>query len=487
MPCHTCPHRQEKKHSRKYHRSEQKCPTYEKKCDSICPDPNPSCQNKTVNVKRTVFVDAEFGSDDRGQLNSANCPFQTINGAIQALAPRNLTVSTQWNLQISPGNYLEAVKVPVFINLTGAGQNLTFVHSLEFTGTSLVSNLTVQGPVLPLIATQLDSDDPDRNQVGFQNVDIIAADIAETHGSPVIAIRGSGLNNNVTFTHSRINANVSPSNTSAQILFGITAIATLVNVDLFYITQFSASTAVFDLSTDARATIEGGNFELRVAEGPAEEVNFFQINGGALVLNGNQSTIIILQIAHPYLADVSYIKSDGASNIRVSNSSAVLDGIPNDFLNLVYNLNQYATIQLLSLTTPLTDPTPRLKGSTAAVTYSVLPADGSFVGNGGLYTNIINVEGVTGVTGVTGQYFLQENDYTVLSNGSDVHIFDPALATAQVIDKGKIVVIKNISAETSIVVDSQNNTIFDGAILLSYLQSVTLQNNGTHWYVIGRS
>jgi hypothetical protein len=450
----------------------------ERKCESKC---HKKCEKSIVELDRTVFVDPQFGSNSRGQLNTPNCPFRSINAAIAAI-PKKLTLATQWSVQIRPGNFAEDVNVPLFVNLTGSGQNLTIIRSIKLVGTSSISNLTVAGNTLPLISTQIDNSEPAQNQASFLNVNILAKGIVNTRGLPVISIKGSGLNNSVTFTNVNIDADVLPSNPSgsSQILFETNALLTLKNTQIFYLTQYSASTSMFNINDGAKVTIEGGNFELRVSEGPAEEVNVFNVNGGALLVNGNGSTVIILQIAKPYLADVSYIKSNSASSIFVSNSSALLDGIPNEFLNLVHNLNQFSQIQLLSLTTPATDPAPRIKGFKESVKYSVQPADGSFVGNGGLYTNIVTVdESADG-------YFVQENDYTVLSNGSNVHIFDPTLANEQVIDKGKIVVIKNIGP-SSIIVDSQDDTIFDGTLTLNASQSVTLQNNGKLWYVIARS
>lgn len=444
-------------------------------CPSICIIPTPP---PTILIENTVFVDGQFGSDQTGRVNNLIFPFRTISAAI--LAINNATLNNQWLVKVNPGVYPEAVNLPIYINLQGSGPTLTIISSIRITGTSRISDLAITSTIYPLIYTLLNNDLPEENQVGVLNIFVNAPNVRETNNEPLISINGGGLNNQVTIENSSIETNVLNSNTSPQKLIDVNATLILKNSDIEYLASFQNTVNVFTVKN--QFFIFGGVFKFRLNEGPTQEINFFNVDGGNLRVSNNSSTIVVLIITQPYLEEVSYIKVDNAGLITITDSSAELSGVSVDFLNLVNKLNPFSEVQLLGLNTPLLSA-PRLKGNKDKIKYSILSGLGDLVANGGLYTNIIKVTSIEHPTG----YFLQENDYTVLSTGPDVHIFDPSLANQQVIDVGKIIVIKNIGA-IPIIVDSQNNTIFDSPnIILNNLESVTLQNDGIEWYVIARS
>lgn len=437
-----------------------------------------TCQKSGVSVNHIVYVDQKFGSNLGGKHNSLSCPYKTINGAIASLVGEPKSALKRWIIIISPGIYNEMVVVPAFINLKGSGFNTTFIKSLKITGSSTVSGLTIAGTSFPLLVTELNSAQPDQNKVVLEQIRVLAESILDTLGNPMVSIGGSGLNNAVTLVESSLNLAVSKNNpvTSKQVLFGVTATLQLSNVLVNALVNFNAPGSLF-LVDGGQVAIEGGQFALNINEGPEEEMNLFEVLGGNLRVLSNMATMIVFIIKESYKADVSYLKSDKASTVSITNSTANLDGVSVDFLNLVNNLNPNATINLLQLATPFISA-PRIKGFREGVAYVISSGNGDLVANGGLYANIVTATAEENPEG----YFLQENDYTVLAE-VNVFLFDPKLADEQVTDKGKIINIKNIS-DGSIEISSQNDSIYGGNITLLSSESATFQNDGKLWYRI---
>jgi hypothetical protein len=374
--------------------------------------------------------------------------------------------------------YNEIVIVPAFINLKGSGFNTTFIKGLKITGSSTVSGLTISGTSVPLLSTVLNSEQPDENKVVLEQIRVLADGILDTINQPVVSIAGHGLNNAVTLVESSLNMAVAKTNpvTSKQVLFGITATLQASNVLVNATMNFNAPGSMF-LVDDGQLAIEGGQFTFNISEGPAEEMNLFEVLGGNLRVLSNVSSMLAFIIAEPYKADVSYLKSDRASTVTITNATANLDGISVDFLNLVNNLNQSANINILQLATPFISA-PRIKGFREGISYVISSGNGDLVANGGLYANIVTAMAEDHVEG----YFLQEDDYTVLSEVA-VFLFDPKLASLQVTDKGKIINVKNINT-TPIEVTGQDDCIYGGSFVLGPSESSTLQNDGTLWYRI---
>jgi hypothetical protein len=396
------------------------------------------CCNKTIKENRTVYVDIKYGNEN-GELNQPKCPFNSINRAINAIRNIPKTVETQWLIKVNPGFYNEIVDVPLFINIKGAGVGVTSIKSIYIGGTSQISNLSIVGNTLPLIKTSLDNQEAVRNNIKFDNIRINADGISNTNNNSLISINGNGINNIVLFEATEITATILKSNpaTSNQILFDVNASLQLTNTSFNIITDYKAPTTCFNINS--KLIINGGTFNLFVNDGPSQEVNMFKLATAGLNILNNTSSITIGIISNSYKADVSYIKANGYAIVTVSNSTAFLDGVSRDFCNLVENLNSTAQIDILSLTTPMIS-VPRIKGFKESVKYVAISGDGDLVANGGFYGNIITVNSADFPDG----YFLKENDFTVLSNGTNVHVFDPSLADEVVTDKGKIINITNI-------------------------------------------
>lgn len=450
-----------------------KC-AYLEDCDSL------TCHNIHLKNNRTVYVDAKYGTR-HGKINSPKCPFNTITRAIKAIKSILKTTETQWLIRVDPGVYHERVTVPVFVNILGAGTGVVTVTAMTVTGTSTISNLSIISTDLPILSTSLENSDPVENSIVFDNIVVSASEIPATNNLPVISITGVGMNSHVKIINSEITATVSATNParSDQILCDLHSSTAFSNTNVNFIADWKSAAIFFQINETV--TVNGGNFAFAVSDGPADEVTLFRLESGQIYLVGNASAINVLILHKSYKADVSYIKSFGGSFARVSNSTAYLDGIARDFLNLVYNLGAGAEINILGLTTPLI-PVPRLKGIRNRIKYAAISGRGDIVASGGLYANIITVTSAHHPRG----YFLAENDFTVLSDGANIHIFDPAFADEVVTDKGKIIIIRNIGA-TPITVNSQRNSIFDGPQTVPPSASIMLQNDAVMWYKISNT
>lgn len=433
------------------------------------------CQSEYVN--RTAFVDIKYGSR-RGQLNDQNRPFNSINAAIAAIKLIPRSIKNQWLIKVNAGHYDEIVVVPRFINITGAGMNVTSVAGLHIRGTSNVTNLAISNNILPLIRTDLTSSDPLDNIVHIDQIKITATAVADTKGNPFIETRGEGANAMTILKTAIVDAVVLRSNpsTSSQSLFVVGAPLVLDSTICTFSANYASEANFFEVNSNL--TIAGGANRFIINDGPAQQINMFKVNNGEITVQGNSSTISVLLLENPYKSEVSFIKIHNGQLVNITNSTAHLDGVSQQSLNLVHSLSSSVEVSLLGLTTPNISM-PRLKGFKERIKYFGISGDGDMVSNGGLYTNITNVE----PAGNTGGYFVQENDHTIISNGVNIHLFDPALANTVVLDTGKIVIIRNTSP-TSIMVDAQNNAIFDGTQTVQQGRSLTLQNNGVKWYRI---
>lgn len=437
------------------------------------------CRNRTIQSNRTVYVNMNSGTT-RGRLGNPACPFRSINQAINAVRNISRTVETQWLILISPGFYNENVQVSFFINLEGAGRDLTTIRSLSIDGTCMISKLAVVNNTLPLVRTQLSHRDADQNRVDISDVKIMAEAIADTQNNPVISTNGDGLNNIVQISNSIISAKVNRSNpaTSNQVLFDVNAPIILNNVTESFYVDYKATASQFNLNDSL--TIKGGEIELVITEGPASEVNVFRLasGGSSLSLYNNISRIIVLILRESYKAEVSFIKAHAGVFAIVSNSTSELDAVSRDYLNLVDNLSVETDIEILGLTTPRIS-IPRLKGNIRNIKYTGISGDGDVIASGGLSANIIKVTQADNPE----LYILQPNDQTVISDGANVGLFDPVLAFNAVTDKGKFVTVKNIGT-TPITITSDNNKIYDGDQTLQPGQSMTLQHDSMLWYRI---
>jgi DNA-dependent RNA polymerase auxiliary subunit epsilon len=429
---------------------------------------------------QTLYVDSTNGKDVPGHISSPECPFNSINFALSTLINLQRNEKVQYVIQVAPGTYPEIVNNLSFVNIIGSATDNTFIYGYKATSTGTLSNITIEGQVLPLISVDLSNNIQDENNFTFSNVNILANNITDKSGQPVVIIKGSGINNLVTFedvdaTFSVVGNDISVPN---QIFFDIESSVMMNNINVKQYANFKSEITMFNNNGSLR--IKNSVLLLSISDGPSKTVSLFKTgenNTAALFISGVESSVVVTVLSENYKADVNFISSLSADNIQAVLSTAFLDGVSSDFLNLVNAENEFANIQLLGLTTPGLNA-PRLKGKITAVQYNILAGSGSVVTNGGLYTNIKTVNDQNQ------GYYIQEEDSTILSEDTNIFIYDPKLAELQVINKGKIVNIKNIGL-SSITIDSQNSSIHDGIIVIQPNQFVTLQSDGNKWYVIG--
>ncbi len=393
-----------------------------------------------------------------------------------------LTVLSQWNIVVFPGQYRENVTLPGFVNLEGSDGVL--LSNLHITGTAAVKNISLVGSDLPVLSTLLNNDDEDLNQVTLNNIKATRLDIMDNEINPLISIQGEGINNQTNLNNSELRMTVDSTNqtTTPQILVDVGAILALNNVTATL--QASANTASYLINDREVVTVDGGNFTLNVLTSPPKEASalFNVADDSNLDVKNNLATATVFLIQGEYTKDISYLNVGAGAGATILDSTAFLDGVSVGFLNLL-NIAGNSTVSLLNIKTPFLT-VPRIKkDETATVEYVAFSGAGDTVLSGSLHTKVISVdkENTPG-----GTYFLQPNDSTILSNKIDIGLYDPLFASSQVLETGKIITIKNIG-DVPVQIEGQTpDTIFDGEPqALNTGNALTLQNDGKKWYVIG--
>lgn len=91
----------------------------------------------------TARVDSEFGNDRTGKVGNLNCPFKTIQAAIDACVARGLSETNAHRVFVGVGVYTEKITVPAWLNLNGGDYDSTIIEDPEFSEKAL---LTLSGP-----------------------------------------------------------------------------------------------------------------------------------------------------------------------------------------------------------------------------------------------------------------------------------------------------------------------------------------------------
>lgn len=127
---------------------------------------------------------------------------------------------------------------------------------------------------------------------------------------------------------------------------------------------------------------------------------------------------------------------------------------------------------------------PPVRGNAAYVAAS---EGGNVAAAGGLYTGVRALDSDQ----AGARHYLADADGTVLLGGAappTLLLEDPAAVNRQVLYRGKVVVVKNVSPAAT--ADIEGTTLFDapgGVLVLAPGEALTLQNDGALWYIIGRS
>lgn len=127
---------------------------------------------------------------------------------------------------------------------------------------------------------------------------------------------------------------------------------------------------------------------------------------------------------------------------------------------------------------------PPVRGN---VTYVAFSEQGNVTAGGGLYTGVRTLQSDQ----AGARHYVADADGTVLLGGTappTLLLEDPAAVNRQVLYRGKVIIVKNVSAAAP--ADIEGTTLFDapgGVLTLAPGEAVTLQNDGALWYVVGRS
>lgn len=455
----------------------------------------------TFEVNQTVYVDAEYGNDLAGELNSSIRPFRTIQAAINTIPSQN---TIPWSVVIRPGKYDETVNVPVFVNLIGSGNN-TIISRLIVTGASQISNLNVVGSQLPLIEVAYSGEDVN-GQVVFNQVGINVSQATSALENIVVSLRQpSGINGEVLFMDSSIEANftglVNP-NGKIILVNADGLVANFVDTNLSLTMSFQP-TATFIRNSSANVNVQDGYSHLIVIQSsPLKNIVFFDSVTGFTEVTGHTSLALIEIMGAPDTTQnlntivkvfpspnqanddgiVIYAQASLAGLFKAYDVVVDFSSVPIFIRSLGNVVDQSSRVTLLNVKTPLSRAFP-VTGIVQNISYVVLSEQANIVANGGLYTNIVEVnEDLVGGP----LYPVQDSDYTILVSDPVVKIGlpDPVIASESVIYKGKIIVVKNIST-TDVHIEGQNpDTIYDGNQTIPPKIAIQFQNNGVFWYVI---
>jgi hypothetical protein len=443
-----------------------------------------SYHNNIVNVYNStsniIYVDNAYGKDIFRQKSSIINPYKTINFALSTLSNVLKDSDNQYVISVAPGNYNEIVNMLPFVNIVGGNRQATSILGLHAYSVGSITNFTIKGTVFPLISIETTDSTFRNNDFIFDNVYVHATNIRNLNDKGIIYI--SGLGKNVRFNQSIFNFEVSSENNILipQIFFNIETIAHFNNITVNCFASYKSEIITFNI-TDANTYINNSTVVLNINDGPSKPVSLYKVKGNAipaaLTLNNTKSTVNVLVIDNPYKSPINYINSLDANIITDNHSTVNLTGVSDNFINLVNVENKNANIELNGLIIQGNN-VPKISGFTSTVKYTILSGLGSVNLNGALYTNIATV------SNQSNEYFIQENDATILSNDTNIHIYDPIYSKDTARTKGKIVIIKNIGS-SSIIINGDNNCIFDGTITLQSKKFTKLQSDGVKWYIIG--
>ncbi|WBR14261.1 hypothetical protein pkur_cds_86 [Pandoravirus kuranda] len=503
-----------------------------------------------VRVAQTAFVDVTMSRGDAcGRLCEPARPYRTIGGAIDAIravaplvtalpadgAPAPPVAATQWTVRAAPGVYAENVKLPPRVGLVGAGRGCTVVvGSVAVTGDSRVEDLDVRSPTLPALAVALEDG---HARVSIQRVAIEALAAATAEGARVVvdivqtvaAAQGA-----VAIQDTTIAADLTgPAATDADTPAAIRARgvhATMDNVDVRVTIAPGNGIDAVAVDAGARVDLSGGSVTVVVGPTPpqADIVLLAARNDSAVYQSGDTVAYVLEAVAlagaalatdirrrrrqflcddraaapkrvHAFDADRADDDTPQAMPARGEvffaragpNSVVQSQGAIIDFETVPLGSAVLASAEAPNASAAVVGArmrfgfVPPVRGN---ATYVASSQGGNMVSSGGLYTNVRALR--SDQPGGT-QRFLADSDGTVLLGGTAppaLILEDPDVVGRQVLYRGKTAIVKNVSAaavariESSVLFDAP-----DGAIVLAPGEAVTLQNDGSMWYIVARA
>jgi len=405
-------------------------------------------------VAYTAYVDSTFGVA-HPQLQNANAPFLTIMLAITAILNSTSPPSLfqQWNIEVAPGTYFEDPTLPGFTNLIGSGTATSLVGTLTVTGAGIVRDLLINANNAPAVIVNRPINIGD---AAFVNV-VIVASFSGNFTGPVAAV--DVLIGDCTFESGALFSSFSgfgPKASGVQSTGGLA----LFNV----LTSFSTSGGfdrafVFSVEGDKTAITEC--------------VVNADFNGGnrAAIVEAHNITASVkenrITVSSSTTAEVAVVNAGDSAVVLLTNNYIDFSAVPTANAVLARGRLSAVTrpdVRFLGNAFVQTQIPPSV-GLFNQLSYDLFDEEGSFKFSGGLYGKIMTV---------CGEYNLQTSDSTLIVNCAHTRVYLPSG------NAGQIITVKNIYAGPAHV----KNNIFDGDVTLRMEDAVTMQSDGTQWYIL---
>lgn len=450
------------------------------------------CSRTEVRTNKTAYVDRKFGNNQTAQLENANLPFRSISKALKVIQKRHpvRSINDTWTLYLNPGIYTKPFVLPNFIDVVGSGDG-TIIGPLSIVsnGYNTVSSLTISGSELPMLDITLSSKDVNGTLV-LRNVTISYLGLSKpiTSASLIKLEQPLGFNGVVSLYNCIITANfLEQSFESLEIITLNSLTLNLFEPNIFIILNTTIP-FVFAHSGPGSLFIYGGNTSISNGGNiypQKDNIIYLADETSGINCIGNIFSYLETIVPHDVqnsnaVGNIIYTQVDNSSLIY-SNSSTVSLSLSggNDRAILANCKSLNSTINLSQLNISNISFTPRILGFTERIRYSLSSPHGSSVNSGGFYSRIVSI-----ITIESGVYVPSPDDSTILmlTSGATVTLNNPSLNDV-ILYKGQILTIKNISGG-SITVNAANDTLHGGTQTLLSEQSITIQNDGTKWYLI---
>ncbi|AGO82112.2 hypothetical protein pdul_cds_184 [Pandoravirus dulcis] len=498
-------------------------------------------------VAQTAFVDGVMSRGDAcGRLYDPARPYRTVKGAVDAirgLSPLATAVAADpatpslgvvpWTVRAAPGVYAEDVVLPPGIGLVGAGRACTIVvGSVVVEGSGRLEALSVRSPSLPAVTVVL-TGAHDESVLASVSIEALAG--ARARGSRAVVDVGPASarsQGRAVFVDAAIVADltgIGPGPSAVVLVRGVRAVFERVAVQV----ALSPSVGLAAIAADVGARIDlfGGSIDVTVGpSAPTEAIAVLSADTDAAIYQTGDTTAYVLEAilsddasvslpAPPHRSrpsalvgaraippkvaadeDTTAVVPVGADNSAVRGDVVFARVGPGSVVHSSGAVIDLATVPLGSAVLASAEAL----GSSATVvgarmrfgfvppvrgnaTYVASSEGGNVTAAGGLYTGVRALDSDQ----AGARQYLGDSDGTVLLGGTAppaLLLEDPAAVNRQVLYRGKVVVVKNVSPTAS--ADIEGGTLFDapgGVLALAPGEAVTLQNDGTLWYVIGRS
>jgi hypothetical protein len=431
-----------------------------------------------VHAALTAFVDFEYGNDATGVVEDETMPFQTIQAAVNALAPL-ATIYQAGLVYIRPGTYFGNVNLPGFISLYGSGgyDGTTIFGTVTVAGNgSLISNLVIFSQDAPALISNVDPD---------AIVILLIAATFTLYTTPVSGANSITVNSGL----------VSIEDSATQLVVPGAPIggfvATVINNS-----AFDVATAEVDLSVNGNApeaylilssstSSTPGEVRLSVSSGHGESV----ISTGAVVNTFAVYKTINTQISsngfrllHQENQTLtpgntrSLLIAGGTADVIISSTNIDMSAVPLANQRLAIGLGS-ATARIDNIAWKST-PVPRIQGNFAEISYAVVSESGSSVLSGGQQVSIRETTTNTTAT---------EGDFTIVATVPTVIITlpDPIVDSAVMLASGKIYNVINGNMYGPCFVKAR---FYDGSTVrvLAAGEHLTFIRTNAVWYIAAR-